>query len=65
MDIKVKNSNAYGKSCIGCRNNQRDIMITFLSGEEVFHDMFLTQEDAKRLHRILGERLEQNEQEAP
>lgn len=57
MDVKVKYINAYSKDCIGCKNNNAEMMIAITpeGGSEII-DYFLTKEQVDSLqdqmHRI-------------
>jgi len=61
MQLKLENIRVYSKGCIGCENNKRDIMISFMEGKE-FHDIFLTQELAKSFAAELDKKINENEE---
>ena len=59
VEIKVKNIQAYDKSCLGCVNNEADIMIGCLRDDDgddtiAFVDLFMSKKVAQRLHKSLG-----------
>lgn len=53
----------YPKTCIGCRDHNRAIMLSFTTDDNpnLIHDIYLTTEQANRLMVNLKIRLQQNE----
>lgn len=64
MDKKVSYIGVHGKNCMGCQNNNRDIMICLQDERDlknmIFNDWFLTQEQAEQLYKQLGEQINRN-----
>ena len=52
----------YPKTCIGCRDKNRAIMLSFTTDDkpDLIHDIYLTTEQANRLLSNLQTRLKQN-----
>ena len=46
--IKITYIRAYGNSCVGCIDNESDIMLSYIDGEKIT-DLFLTSEAAELL----------------
>ena len=44
MELVIENIRAHDRQCIGCRNHNRDVMLSFMhTGDtEKVHDLFLT-----------------------
>jgi hypothetical protein len=59
----AKNATAYGKNCFGCKNNERDIMLSFIRDQEKIEilDVFLTNEQAREFAEKILNTLEANE----
>ena len=58
----AKNARAYDAGCIGCKRHGKAIMVSFLDEDsEKILDFFLGQEEAKFLHKELGDKIAQNE----
>lgn len=73
MEIFPTNVLASDRGCFGCQRHEKDIMLSFMvdrsierKGEyldpEVVHDIFLDDDQAKALYKVLGERLRYNEE---
>ena len=60
--LKIDFIRAYGKGCVGCINNETDIMLTHMNGEE-FVDLFMSQEVAQQFSDELVRRLKQNKED--
>lgn len=64
MDRKVKYIGIRGSSCVGCQNNNADIMLTLQSQEDkeerIWHDWFLSYEDAEFLYQEIRRELKNN-----
>jgi hypothetical protein len=63
MEIKPRSIAVCGNSCIGCKANNSEIMITVLSGEgedALFIDLFLSNIDAIKLIEKISERVADN-----
>lgn len=56
MEYIAKEIKAYSKNNIGCKRHNRDVMISFYDGESV-HDVFLTQQQADELRKLLKDRM--------
>lgn len=48
MEYNPESITTHGKNCVGCKENQKDVMITFADRREkpVFVDVFLTNKEA-------------------
>jgi len=70
MKHLIESIHAYSKYCVGCRRNERDIMLSFISNKSkridgdvaIITDLFLTQAQAESLHKELGEMLARNKE---
>lgn len=63
LNTAVKGISAYDKTCIGCKSNKADIMVSaMVQGEHSveFHDLFLTNEQAEKLAQDLLSRVSGN-----
>jgi hypothetical protein len=61
MDANITGILVYGIGVVGCKRHSREIMIVFqVENDKECHDIFLTQEQAQRLHVELGEKLKAN-----
>lgn len=65
MELILTSIGAHAKTCIGCRNHKRDVMLSFQhEGDEkrgAVHDLFLTQEQATGLLEALSLAITRNE----
>lgn len=62
INTPVSSIQAHNKDCIGCQKTKKDIMIGFqLEGSNTFHDIFLTQEQAKAFSESLQKQIHNNE----
>lgn len=62
MELILENILAHDRKCIGCRNHERDIMLSFIHDKdtEKVHDLFLTQAQAIDLLAGLKAAIERN-----
>ena len=64
MDSTVDNIRAFDKEVHGCKRHKKDIMISFQTeGSRDFHDIFLTNEQAKGLIESLKKSLKTNSED--
>lgn len=66
IDTPIKYAAVNGKGCNGCIRHKRDVMVTMTIGEKtsptIFHDYFLTTEQAISLRDELDKVLNLNEE---
>ena len=64
METIIDSIRAYDKQVFGCKNNERDVMISFSGGGEkiLVNDLFLTQEQAETLLEDLQRVVESNQE---
>lgn len=63
METVTKDIRCYGKHVIGCEKHNRDVMISYCGNSEIIHDVFLTQEQAKKLSKELLEIIQRNDKD--
>lgn len=64
QEISPVSVRAYGRGCTGCRNHQKEIMLTFMETGTKFTDVFLDTAQAEDLVKEIQERLAQNTEPA-
>lgn len=67
MEFIAKNTKVHGKTCIGCQEKKRDVMISFMgeNTNNLVHDLFLTDEQAMFLIVQLKLAIKRNEEHEP
>lgn len=65
MEAKVTKLDVQGRDCVGCIRFKSDIMVTMIEkngGEILFHDFFLSTEQAENLIDKLARHIELNKE---
>lgn len=63
MDIIPKWNTAHSATCNGCVRTDTDIMLAFMTKEEEFYDIFLTEEQAIHLISRVNMALDHNKRD--
>lgn len=61
-EITIESISVNGAKCIGCKNRDMDVMLSYMpkSGDGEIVDLFITDEVAIELHNRLGKVIESN-----